>query len=89
MVFMALFNFLEPSATIIAQTIPIFRVLINDVKRSTQKASTVGPNSPTSHAELGAAKANSLENQVWDDKVHGQPDQHHEFRNERFCDGKV
>ncbi|SPN96520.1 uncharacterized protein DNG_00046 [Cephalotrichum gorgonifer] len=40
-VFMLLFNFLEPVATIIAQTIPIFRVLlVRRVRRATQKSKT-------------------------------------------------
>ncbi|KAL2148983.1 hypothetical protein VTH82DRAFT_1669 [Thermothelomyces myriococcoides] len=33
MVFMSIFNFLEPGVTIIAQTIPMFRVLVVTVKR--------------------------------------------------------
>ncbi len=35
MVFMSIFNFLEPSVTIIAQAIPMFRVLVVNVKKAT------------------------------------------------------
>ncbi len=35
MVFMSIFNFLEPSVTIIAQAIPMFRVLIVNAKKAT------------------------------------------------------
>lgn len=34
MVFMMIFNFLEPGVTIIAQSIPMFRVLVVNVKKS-------------------------------------------------------
>lgn len=34
MIFMSIFNFLEPAATIVAQTIPIFRVLLVGAKRN-------------------------------------------------------
>lgn len=35
MVFMSIFNFLEPSITIIVQAIPMFRVLVVQVKKAT------------------------------------------------------
>lgn len=69
MVFMLLFNFLEPACTIIAQTIPIFRVLISRVKRATQRSknSAVHMHPPTSHVELVATKSGSLSREaVWD-----------------------
>jgi hypothetical protein len=69
MVFMLLFNFLEPACTIIAQTIPIFRVLISRVKRATQRSKTSGVqmHPPTSHVELVATKSGSLNRDVvWD-----------------------
>ncbi|KAK4165502.1 hypothetical protein QBC43DRAFT_30369 [Cladorrhinum sp. PSN259] len=73
MVFMLLFNFLEPAMTIIAQTIPIFRVFFARVKRSTQpsrsKTSGVhmyhGPNA--SHVELALAHKNSHGSPSWED----------------------
>ncbi|KAL5344684.1 hypothetical protein ACLOAV_010376 [Pseudogymnoascus australis] len=37
MVFMSIFNFMEPAVSIIAQSIPMFRVLFIRVKRDTQK----------------------------------------------------
>ncbi|KAK1832954.1 hypothetical protein QBC39DRAFT_279930 [Podospora conica] len=70
MVFMLLFNFLEPACTIIAQTIPIFRVLIHRVKQATHRSkatrTAVQMHPPTSHVELVATKSDSLRDAVWD-----------------------
>lgn len=69
MVFMLLFNFLEPACTIIAQTIPIFRVLFVRIKRTTQKskASGVQMYPTTSHVELvPTTKRDSLRGLMWD-----------------------
>ena len=68
MVFMLLFNFLEPSVTIIAQTIPIFRVLFIRVKRATQKSKTSGVHMhpPASNVELVPTQANSVRSPGWD-----------------------
>lgn len=61
-VFMLLFNFLEPAATIIAQTIPIFRVLLVRARRATQRSKTSGIHTyqPASDVELVPVKSNSL-----------------------------
>lgn len=52
MVFMSIFNFLEPGVTIIAQTIPMFRVLVVNVKNGTMRIS-----SPSGAAGNGSALA--------------------------------
>jgi hypothetical protein len=52
MVFMSIFNFLEPGVTIIAQAIPMFRVLVVKVKNG---SSAVRISSPTGLAESGSA----------------------------------
>jgi hypothetical protein len=75
MVFMLLFNFLEPAMTIIAQTIPIFRVFIARVKGSTQRSRTKTSDvhmyqaqpPGTSELELVSARKSSLGNPTWDD----------------------
>lgn len=74
MVFMSIFNFLEPSVSIIAQTIPMFRVLFIRVKRDTQRDIRI--NSLTSRVELTGIRTHSLENaRTWESKVPGHPDQ--------------
>lgn len=87
MVFMLLFNFLEPACTIIAQTIPIFRVLISRVKRATQRSknSAVHMHPPTSHVELVATKSGSLHREaVWDGTSSKR-----ESEGDGYCDSKV
>lgn len=69
---MSVFNFLEPAVTIIAQTIPMFRVLLVTVKRGTQNGMHI--TSPTSRSELVVARSNSLENRCPVCKLHGHPD---------------
>ncbi|KAK2784785.1 hypothetical protein FQN52_008870 [Onygenales sp. PD_12] len=66
MIFMSIFNFMEPAVSIIAQAIPMFRVLFTHAKRHTQI--TVRLNS-LSRVELTGAKSNSLEHGTWDSKV--------------------
>jgi hypothetical protein len=62
---MSIFNFLEPSVTIIAQAIPMFRVLVVNVKKN---SNAVRISSPT-----GQALSNdlSLRMRTWDK----QPDE--------------
>lgn len=43
MVFMSIFNFLEPAVTIIAQAIPMFRVLVVNVKRGSNAVRITSP----------------------------------------------
>ena len=43
MVFMSIFNFLEPGVTIIAQAIPMFRVLVVNVKRGSSAVRISSP----------------------------------------------
>ena len=93
MVFMLFFNFLEPACTIIAQTIPIFRVLFIRVKRATQKSKNSGVqmHAPTSHVELVATKTDSLRERVWDGASghsHAEP-KLRESDGERYADAKV
>ena len=75
MIFMPIFNFMEPAVSIIAQSIPMFRVLFIRVKRDTHKKSS--RNSLTSRVEPTGAKSNSLENGTWDSKVPRHLDQNH------------
>ncbi|KFY94798.1 hypothetical protein V500_03063 [Pseudogymnoascus sp. VKM F-4518 (FW-2643)] len=77
MIFMSIFNFLEPAVTIIAQAIPMFRVLVVGVKRATQ--TSVRITSLTSRHKLVVAKSNSLEKRTGDSKNHGHPNQDHEL----------
>ncbi|KAL2126171.1 hypothetical protein VTI74DRAFT_1552 [Chaetomium olivicolor] len=87
MVFVAIFNFLEPAVTIIAQAIPMFRVLfISVTKKGTKNG--VRLSSPTdalskalSGGRSAAHKSRSLEDgqESWESKVrsghpHGHPD---------------
>lgn len=76
MVFMSIFNFLEPAVTIIAQAIPMFRVLLaRQTKMSTIRltSSPQSPHTPRTPrtADLLMAKPSSLlENEVWDHGSH-------------------
>ena len=54
MVFMSIFNFLEPGVTIIAQAIPMFRVLVVNVKRG---SNAVRISSPTGAQGTGSGSA--------------------------------
>ncbi|KAK4150901.1 hypothetical protein C8A00DRAFT_45794 [Chaetomidium leptoderma] len=64
MVFMSIFNFLEPGVTIIAQAIPMFRVLVVNVKKG---STAVRISSPTTRS--GAAQSNSGQIRTWDSKA--------------------
>jgi hypothetical protein len=66
---MSIFNFLEPSVTIIAQAIPMFRVLVVNVKKGT---TAMRISSPT-----GQAKSNDLSRRMrtWDEPWDKQPDE--------------
>ena len=75
MVFMSIFNFLEPSVTIIAQAIPMFRVLLIRQQKMSSIRLTSSPRTPhTPHTpwsprtgDLLIAKPSSLlENEVWE-----------------------
>jgi hypothetical protein len=77
MIFMSIFNFLEPAVTIIAQAIPMFRVLVVGVKRAAP--TSVRITSLTSRHKSAVAKSNSLEKQTWDSKIHGHQDQDYEL----------
>ena len=52
MIFMAIFNFLEPAVTIIAQTIPMFRVLIVKAKKVTGNTMQSSPSSGITKSTL-------------------------------------
>lgn len=67
MVFMSIFNFLEPGVTIIAQTIPMFRVLVVTVKRG---SSTVRISSPSGGADTNLAPIRTWNN---NSKGRGKP----------------
>lgn len=96
MVFMLLFNFLEPAMTIIAQSIPIFRVFFARVKRSTQKSrskiSNIHMHQPPAASDVelvSAHKNSSVGSPGWDGsgKSHGESSQRVSL-NERVYDGK-
>lgn len=53
MVFMSIFNFLEPGVTIIAQAIPMFRVLVVSVKNA---SNAVRISSPSAHGTSALAR---------------------------------
>ena len=63
MVFMTIFNFLEPGVTIIAQAIPMFRVLVVKVKNG---SSAVRISSPTGLAGTGSV---SVPRRTWNSKA--------------------
>ena len=89
---MLLFNFLEPAATIIAQTIPIFRVLFVRVRRGTQPSKTPGIHTyrPASDVELVPSKSDPFRSPVWDgasSNSHDESDQRLS-ENERLNDLK-
>jgi hypothetical protein len=70
---MSTFNFLEPSVTIIAQTIPIFRVLLSNVKKSSQHSMNLNPS--TWHSELVVSPSNSLQHHhSWGSKRRSNPE---------------
>lgn len=75
--FMSMFNFLEPAITIIAQTIPIFRVLLIRIKRGTQNGIRI--NLPGSRVDYFFSKSNSLEAGTLDGKVRRRPEQDHDL----------
>lgn len=62
LVFMMIFNFLEPGVTIMAQSIPMFRVLVVNVKKSTNAIRISSPLSagtelsPRHHRDEGSVK---------------------------------
>lgn len=86
MVFMSIFNFMEPAVSIIAQTIPMFRVLFIRAKRDTQ--GDIRINSLASRGELTGVKTNSLENaRTWDNKTPGQLDRDYELLHVRVSPG--
>ncbi|KAK3900615.1 hypothetical protein C8A05DRAFT_35750 [Staphylotrichum tortipilum] len=63
MIFMSIFNFLEPSITIIVQAVPMFRVLVSNVKKAT---TAVRITSATQ-----ALKSNAQSRRAWNSKVLG------------------
>jgi len=65
MVFMSIFNFLEPGVTIIAQAIPMFRVLVVNVKRG---SNAVRISSPSGGPNTGSAPIRS-----WNSKRNSKP----------------
>jgi hypothetical protein len=65
MVFMSIFNFLEPAVTIIAQAIPMFRVLVVNVKKN---SNAVRISSPTGQDK---SHLHSQQMRTWNSKVLG------------------
>ncbi|GAB1318476.1 Rhodopsin domain-containing protein [Madurella fahalii] len=79
MIFISIFNFLEPCVTIIAQAIPMFRVLFmnNSAKRGTHESSSkrnyisspILQRSRDGSVSLAAVPISMSENEVWGGKV--------------------
>ena len=65
MVFMSIFNFLEPAVTVIAQAIPMFRVLLVNVAKGTTSVHA----SPT---EGNKSNGYSQQMRTWNSKVLGE-----------------
>lgn len=78
MVFMSIFNFLEPSVTIIAQAIPMFRVLVVNVK----KATTAMRITSASRATGGIKSHLASQQRRWNSKVLGGDDDTRHDRDE-------
>lgn len=76
MVFMSIFNFLEPAVTIIAQAIPMFRVLLarqtkmSTIRLTSSPQSPHTPRTPRTGDLLMAKPSSLLENEVWDHGSH-------------------
>lgn len=88
MVFMSIFNFLEPAVSIIAQTIPMFRVLfIRAIHTNSTLRGGVREHSCTSRADLTRDKSNSLEQGNWDGRKASDcpKDQVHELLSVQVC----
>jgi len=85
MVFMSIFNFLEPAVTIIAQAIPMFRVLLarqtkmSTIRLTSSPQSPHTPRTPRTGDLLMAKPSSLLESEVWD---HGY-DRHSRDRHSR------
>ncbi|KAK0741442.1 hypothetical protein B0T18DRAFT_432547 [Schizothecium vesticola] len=85
MVFMSIFNFLEPAVTIIAQAIPMFRVLLarqtkmSTIRLTSSPQSPHTPRTPRTGDLLMAKPSSLLESEVWD---HGH-DRHSRDRHSR------
>lgn len=84
MIFMAIFNFLEPAVTIILQTIPMFRVLFMDIKRGTQNGIRI--NSPSAYHDYMKSKSTFIENRTLASKI-GNLDQDLELLHVRVGPG--
>ena len=81
MIFMSIFNFLEPSVTIIAQAIPMFRVLfVRQQKMSSIRLTSsprtprtpYTPRTPRTGESLIAKPSSLLENEVWEEQAQVQ-----------------
>ncbi|KAK5651371.1 hypothetical protein OQA88_12528 [Cercophora sp. LCS_1] len=78
LLFISIFNFLEPAVTIIAQAIPNFRVLFIKAKRSTQKGSSKGssglssPKSPGARNLSVSSKPQLQHISTWEEDEHHQ-----------------
>lgn len=85
MVFVSIFNFLEPAVSIIAQAIPMFRVLFINAKKHHNRSGVrlTSPTAALSHVPSAGHpathKSHSLEqeHETWESKVHsGHPHGH-------------
>ncbi|KAK4119590.1 hypothetical protein N657DRAFT_684384 [Parathielavia appendiculata] len=69
-VFMSIFNFLEPGITIIAQAIPMFRVLLVNVRKNSNAVRISSPS--------GVHPSGSVQHRTWNSKArdrHREPDE--------------
>ncbi|KAK4096256.1 hypothetical protein N658DRAFT_519313 [Parathielavia hyrcaniae] len=62
LVFMSIFNFLEPGITIIAQAIPMFRVLLVNVRKNSNAVRISSPS--------GAHRSGPTPHRIWTSKAH-------------------
>ncbi len=74
MVFMSIFNFLEPSVTIIAQAIPMFRVLVVNAKKSNATGARI---TSASRAAAGIKSHLASQQRRWNSRVLSDNDTHH------------
>jgi hypothetical protein len=73
MIFMSIFNFLEPGITIIAQAIPMFRMLVVNVKKGSMSGSNAVRISSATAGNKSHVQSQQL--RTWNRKVMGDNDE--------------
>ncbi len=72
MVFMSIFNFLEPSITIIVQAIPMFRVLVVNVKKATTAVRITSATQALNNNNSSTTNNAANSRRAWNSKVLGK-----------------